>query len=403
MRLGADFLRDSAEVDPLDTQFGPVSSGPALPRRRLSRVRRWRGASPGGRAALLLLPLGMALGPQGLNVLSPPVISALDPAVSVIVGVLGVLIGLGLDFRRPREGRLLAGGATSAAVAALVVGGGAFAALVALTAADRESLAATAPLALAVLIGLCGAVSALPAEPSAEAWRPPESRLRAMGSVLPIVAIGLLVAWFREGTAGAALVVMLQGALVALTIGGAAWLLVGQTSSDSEQRVFAAGALLLVAGAAEFLSLSVLFAGLATGMIWQALNGGARDHLARDTRYGQHPMMAVLLLVAGARVGVGPAVPVLVTAYVVCRTAGQIAGGWLVRRTLAPELPPELGLHLASPGIVAIAMALDATGSAAGGAAGLLLPVVVFGTLASEILSMFFSPAKAGPVAEAAA
>ncbi len=156
MRLGADFLRDSAEVDPLDTQFGPVSAGPALPRRRSSRVRRWRGASPGGRAALLLLPLGMALGPQGLNVLSLPVLAALDPAVSVIVGVLGVLIGLGLDFRRPREGRLLAAGATSAAVAALVVGGGAFAALMALMAADRESLAATVPLALAVLIGMCG-------------------------------------------------------------------------------------------------------------------------------------------------------------------------------------------------------------------------------------------------------
>jgi len=403
VRLGADFLRDSAEIDPLDPQFGPVSAGPALSSHRFSRVRRWRSASPGGRAALLLLPLGMALGPQGLNVLSPPVLSALDPAVSVIVGVLGVLIGLGLDLRRPREGRLLAGGATSAAVAALVVGGGAFAALMALMAADRESLGATTPVALAVLIGLCGAVSALPAEPSAEAWRPLESRLRAMGSVLPIVAIGLLVAWFRAGTAGAALAVMSQGALVTLTIAGAAWLLVGQTSSDSEQRVFAAGALLLVAGAAEFLSLSVLFAGLATGMMWQALNGGARDHLARDTRYGQHPMTAVLLLVAGARVGVGPAVPVLVTAYVLCRIAGQIAGGRLVRRTLLPDLPTDLGLHLASPGIVAIAMALDATGSAAGGAAGLLLPVVVFGTLASEILSTLFSPTKAAPVAEAAA
>jgi hypothetical protein len=106
-------------------------------------------------------------------------------------------------------------------------------------------------------------------------------------------------------------------------------------------------------------------------------------------------MMAVLLLVAGARVGFDPAIPVLLTAYVICRTAGQIAGGWLVRRTLVPDLPPELGLHLASPGVVAIARALDASGGAAAGVAGLLLPVVVLGTVASEVLSRLFSPPTA--------
>ena len=88
---------------------------------------------------------------------------------------------------------------------------------------------------------------------------------------------------------------------------------------------------------------------------------------------------------------------ILLAAYVVCRTAGQITGGWLVRRTLVPGLPREVGLHLTSPGVVAIALALDARGSAAAEAAGLLLPVVVFGTLASEILSWLFAPAEAAP------
>ena len=392
MRQTPLLLRDAAEIDPLDRQFGPVTGSRALG--RTAPLPWLRSASPGGRVVLVLLPLGMAFGPHGLNILSPPVLAALDPALSVIVGVLGVLIGLGLDLRRPHERTLLAGAAVEAAFAAVVVAGGAFAVL---ALANPDGLGSATPGALAALIGLCAAVSALPAEPSPGEWSAPVARLRAMGSVLPIAVMGLLVAWFREGTAGAALSTTVQAGLVALTIAGAVWLLVGQTASDSEQRVFAAGALLLVAGAADFLALSVLFAGLATGAAWQVFDGRARDHLARDTRYARHPMMAVLLLVAGASVGFEPAVPILLAAYVVCRTAGQITGGWLVRRTLVPGLPREVGLHLASPGVVAIALALDARGSAAAEAAGLLLPVVVFGTLASEILSWLFAPAEAAP------
>ena len=391
MRQRPPVLRDAAEIDPLDTQFGPVSTGFSRTLGRTARLPWLRTASPGGRVVLVLLPLGIAFGPHGLNILSPPVLAALDPVLSVIVGVLGVLIGLGLDLRRPHERILLVGASVEAAFAAVVVAAGAFAAL----ALAKPDNLGSAPGAVAALIGLCAAVSALPAEPSPGAWSAPVARLRAMGSVLPIAVMGLVVAWFREGTAGAALSTMAQAGLVALTIAGAVWLLVGQTPSDSEQRVFAAGALLLVAGAADFLALSVLFAGLATGVVWQVLDGQARDHLARDTRYARHPMLAVLLLVAGASVDVESAVPLLLAAYVVCRTGGQIVGGWLVRRTLVPGLPREVGLHLASPGVVAIAMALDARGSAAAEAAGLLLPVVVFGTLASEILSLLFSPEEA--------
>ncbi len=394
MRLAADVLRDPGEHDPLDSQFGPLPAAETPVRSRW-----WRGRSPGGRVVLVLLPLGMALGPEGLNVLSPPVLSALDPVVSVIVGVLGVIVGLGLDVRRSHERRLLGGAALEAAIAAVIVAGGAFAVL---TFVLPGSTQFARPAAFAALIGLCAALSALPAEPSPGVWLSPVSRLRAMGSVLPIVGLGLLVAWLRDGSAPAATLTTVQAGLISLTIAAAAWVLVGQTASDSEQRVLAAGALLLVSGAAEFLSLSALFAGLVAGAAWQAFDGQARDHLARDTRYAQHPMMAVLLIVAGALVRVGPGLPVLLAAYVICRTAGKILGGWMVRRTIVRSLPRELGLHLASPGVVAIAMAFDARSSAGAEAAAWLLPVVVLGTLASEVLSMLFAPAETAPLGEAA-
>ncbi len=394
MRRPPAFLRETGEIDPLDPQFGPVSTEISRRRAPMAPLRWLRSASPGGRVVLVLLPLGMALGPHGLNIFSPALVAALDPAQSVIVGVLGVLVGLGLDLRRPLEGRLLAGAAIGAAVAASIVAGAAFAVLAWASPGGAEY---AGPGMLAALIGLCAAVSALPGELPPGEWSPPVLRLRAMGSVLPIVVVGLVIAWFREGSVPTALSTAAQSGVVALTIAGAAWLLVGQTASDSEQRVFAAGALLLVAGAAEFLSLSVLFAGLTAGAAWQAFDGQARDHLARDTRYARHPMMAVLLLIAGASVSLEPALPLLVAAYVVCRTAGQLAGGWVVRRTLVPGLPRDVGLHLASPGVVAIAMALDLRASGAAQAASLLLPVVVFGTLASEILSLLFPPSEVAP------
>ena len=80
------------------------------------------GLSPTPRGGLALLPLGAALGPAGLNLLSLRVVDALDPAVSVALAALGVLAGLGLDFRRPREGRLLAAASLEAGVTILVVG-----------------------------------------------------------------------------------------------------------------------------------------------------------------------------------------------------------------------------------------------------------------------------------------
>jgi len=80
------------------------------------------GLSPSPRVGLAVVPLGAALGPAGLNLLSLPVVDVLNPAVSVALAAPGVLAGLGLDFRRPREGRLLAAASLEAGVTILVVG-----------------------------------------------------------------------------------------------------------------------------------------------------------------------------------------------------------------------------------------------------------------------------------------
>src|SRR5687768_4215212 len=86
--------------DPIDSRFGQLEPGSDV-------VGPWSigggtgiGTSPAWRAMLVLLPLGTALGPYGLNVLSAAVLSAVEPALPVAVAALGVLAGLRLDIRR---------------------------------------------------------------------------------------------------------------------------------------------------------------------------------------------------------------------------------------------------------------------------------------------------------------
>jgi hypothetical protein len=186
--------------------------------------------------------------------------------------------------------------------------------------------------------------------------------------------------------------VFLQAAIIALMIAVAAWLLVAQTSSDSEQRVFAIGALLLLGGIAAHLSLSALFIGLIAGVFWNAAGPPALDALTRDMRYLQHPLTVLLLIVAGARVVFSADVAGLVIAYVVLRTAAKLLGGWLAAIAVAPELPRDVGFHLASPGIVGIAFALNVL-QARGDLdiASTVFTIVVGGSLAADLLALVAS------------
>src|SRR3990172_7892179 len=83
---------------------GPVDDarGQALgPDGRESRSwRRSLGWSATSAPVALLLVTGIAFGPQGISLLSPAVLSFLDPVVPVALAALGVLLGLGVGDRR---------------------------------------------------------------------------------------------------------------------------------------------------------------------------------------------------------------------------------------------------------------------------------------------------------------
>lgn len=176
-------------------------------------------------SALLLL-LGVAAGPRGLNLLSPSVLLLLDPLIVMALGMLGVFIGLAIDPRRPRP---------------------------------------SAPAVIAVIAGI--AMAAL-----------------------------------RDATPLAQLLTALGIAGVAAGVAVAGWLLVGQADSDREQQVFIVGSLLLIGGGAAYTSLSAVFAGLLAGMVWNSAGNLARARIVQHLDYFQHPLVVVMLLVAGASI-----------------------------------------------------------------------------------------------------
>jgi hypothetical protein len=372
--------------DPLDTRLGYV--GPTA-----TTARRWRGLrlalglSPTPVPGLVLLPLGMALGPHGLGLLSPTVLSYLDPAVSVAIATLGVFVGLGLDARRPHEGRLLIAASLEAALTVTLVVGGV---LFALRLAPFDP--GLVPWLFALLLGICAASSATTAIEWPDQTGAVATRIGDLDDVLTILAGGVALAWLRVSDPQAVAPLVAQSAAIALLIAVAGWLLVTQAASDSEHRVFVMGTLLLLGGAVEYLSLSALLAGLVAGIFWNVAGGSARDDISRDVRHVQHPLVVLLLLTAGAHVSFWPGLGLLVPTYLLVRIAGKVLGGWMAGRIAGHHRPLRVGLYLVSPGMIAVALALNVLQAGGSDRAGLVLAAVVVGSLGSELISLFVHP-----------
>jgi hypothetical protein len=375
--VGAD------EQDPLDLPLHRPPEVTARPAKTVPwHVRLGLSWSSGSPPAILLLLLGAAMGPRALAVLTPRVLSWIDPAVPVALAVLGVHVGLNVDLRRQAlTGRLALGAGIEALVTGVIVTTGTLFLL------SPEIAAATFhSWLIALAAGMCASMSsALPTADAARDSDTPAMRLRNLDVLLPTILGGALLAWVREGSPQDAAILLGQATLLALVIAAAAWLLLARTTSDTEQRIFGVATLLLVGGLADYLSLSSLLSGLVAGSFWRLTGGRASESIRRDVIYFQHPLLVLMLVSAGARMTVTPVGALVVLAYPLLRTVGKLAGGWVARGVAPRALPPHLGMALLSPGIFGIAFAMNATRSA-GPQADPLLSIVALGTIVSQLL-----------------
>jgi hypothetical protein len=346
------------------------------------------GLSPTPRPGLVLIPLGLALGPAGLSLLSPPLLDLLNPAVAVGLAALGVFSGLGLNVGRPRGIVWLAAASLEAALTMLFVGVGVF------IVQTRSAVLGPEVWSSTLAFGLAAAVSSTTAGDSSDRSSSLTTCVADLDAVLPIALGGLLLASMGQGFSMAALWMAAQSGLIAVLIAVAGWLLVAHASAESEELVFVAGTLLLLGGAAAYLAMSALWVGLVAGIVWNIAGGPARDRIDRHIRYVQHPLVVLVLVVAGARLEFVPWVPGLVAVYVVCRIAGKVAGGWVINR-LVCDLPTHLSRRLLAPGVMAVAFALNVLQAEGGSdAAALLLAVCATASLGFEWLSVMAFPPR---------
>ena len=109
----------------------------------------------------------------------------------------------------------------------------------------------------------------------------------------------------------------------------------------------------------------------------------------------QHPLLVLVLLVAGARADLSSSTLALGVGYVVLRVAGQLAAGTVARRVVGVNAPRDLGLHLLPPGVFGVGFALNAV-SVVGADASMLLAAVVVGTIGSELVAVLLPPRSVG-------
>jgi hypothetical protein len=384
-----DDWREVGGVDALDVAIPrrPTPSGGWL---QPLRTRAALGLAPVVAPAVLFVPIGVALGPSVSNVLSPAVLGYLEAIVAVALAVLGVFVGLALDLRSSRDRRLFVAAGVEAAVTILLVAG----AFLVLLYAWRMPLGL--PLVLTALtLGLCASASSAASAESHSETHAVAARIADLDDVLPVVLSGLVVVmlgapdsmplWQATGW-------LFRTLVLGISIGTAGWLLFERAHSRSERNVFIAGTVALIGGTSAYLGLSPLLAGLMAGLLWVWLPGHADRVVREDLQRVQHPLIVVLLLVAGASCEFSRQAVWLSGPLVLFRLTGKLTGGWIATRLQGRVSAGELGGHLIAPGLLGIALALHVLQVVRSPGLSAVLTAVVIATLASEALTLVLRP-----------
>ena len=324
-----------------------------------------------------LLVFGIAIGPHGLNLLSPSVLLLIDPGVAMALAMLGVFVGLSVEPGHGRLTQLMRASMTRTTTVIAIVG-------VAVVAIYAFWLAhGSHPWLLAVTAGVCAAVTAAAADDD------------NLDDVLMILAGGAVVAAMQPGSLAMQLLLPFALAGIAVTVAFAGALLVGQTSSEAEQHVFVVGSLLLLGGAATYLSLSAVFAGLLAGLTWKIAGNVAQARVVRDLNYLQHPFVVLVLVVAS--VGLSPSLETfaLAAVFVVARGFARRAGARLAHTFSRATRGGETAPSLTSSGLIGVALALDVyRGAAAPEWATTLLGAIVIGTIVVQAFALILAPQR---------
>lgn len=322
------------------------------------------GITPAAVPISMFIVAGMCCGPRGLQLLSEPLIAALDPLQSPALIALGALVGLSQPSTSGEARDVAARAGIRSLAAAITVALLAFAAVDLPVATRVLWIAFTAVCAGSA--SFTGWVFTGDADDRAQVER--RAQVIADVAAIAIGSVAICVLHADSGRMAAGL--LLETIVIGLMAASATALLVASTGIEAEQRVYVLGIVLLLAGAVDLLRLPAVGGGLLVGFSLRWARPVAREPVLRALTYCARPIVIWLLLVAGTRVTSLPValaaagVAVFAAAHLISRMAVERSGHGVTSAGLIGIALALDGLHLAhSSSAASIAMAVAVTGA----------------------------------------
>ncbi|AGC45362.1 sodium/hydrogen exchanger family protein [Myxococcus stipitatus DSM 14675] len=365
-----------------------LASSPALDPSRFPSLARLAASG------FLFLLFGVVLGPSVVGALSVDDVDHLRPVMALGLGTAGVILGLNLE---PRLLRLLP---RPVYAAALAHAGTAFL-FVALPLAAPLLLTSHPSLHAAVgAASLLGAAASLSSGHFAVlAYRAGRmDRARGLGVALltmlddavglVVLALALVLGAAPSAAEGLGLVCL--AVLLGILCGALLAFLTHAMNDPAELATVTLGMVALVGGAAAYLRVSALLAGVACGATLALVGGRTVERVARALGRVERPVFLVLVFLVGCGVYTRDwAAWALVPGFVGLRFLGKVLGGRIAQRLASGvlELPPRVGYALIAQGGLALCLVAEYQFLVSGGLARRVLDVVVVGAVVNELLA----------------
>ena len=358
------------------------------------------------KTSLFFLILGAVIGPSGLQLIEPYVLKQMSPIVVIGLGWIGFLYGSTLEFRALRKFRnQMFWTALGEALATFVLVGGAFLAMAKIGWLDWDPFAT-------ILLASTAACTA----PLQRLLGTPEKGEQATVELahfcsrlddLPgLLALGLLFSVTPPRVGGSLIFSVFFWFIVQLVLGAVfGWITdylyhsietsEGKTDAGELTLVFF-GMLCLSSGFAAYLSLSPLFVGVISGLVF-ANSSEHVESLAGALAEKEHTVFVLFLLVSGCYWPVryfDAWVPLVV--YLVVRLLGKVVGSLVSRRLFWNEPKDDhskasetFGLALVPQGGLAIAMVVSYLWSFADSSAAWAINIVHISVIVNDLIAPY--------------
>ncbi len=345
-------------------------------------------------SGMIFLVLGAVLGPGAGDLLHRADITAARPLLALALGLAGMLMGLNMDpsLLRALPRAVWLAAATHSGLAFLMVAVPVAAILILL-------LGVALPVGVGAAVLLGGAAS-ISSHHFAVLWHRAGrlDRLKGLSitlltlldDLMGVTVLALALAIGAEGDVGTGLSLVALAVLLGVLCGALTAYLIHESGDGAEMTALLLGAVGLVSGAAAFLSVSSLIAGLCCGVTLAFIGGKRIETAWRALARTERPVYLVLLFLVGAHVQLTHWVGwLLLPTYIALRFAGKIYGGRLATKIAhgTLHLPRELGFALLGQGTVSVCLLIEYLILVPGASSQLVFDVGVAATVVNEVLA----------------